>query len=145
MGNVALSLHRLVGRKGEAAELGFLRLSFSLRCLRLVLAEVKRRGRCLADRGVLRYEKHGKLLRQLRTVPFEQIREARAAAVCLPTALKAALDRLLQKPFLEALYGRLWVVGLPIASEAASFPRAHAWLTMIYVRTSPSLPKEEIE
>ena len=40
--------------------------------------------------------------------PSEQLLEARAAADGLPTALKAALDRLLQKPSFEAKYMCEW-------------------------------------
>ena len=52
----------------------------------LRLANVKRRRRWLADLGVLRYEKHGKLWRKFL--------EARAAARRLPTTLVAPVDRL---------------------------------------------------
>ena len=77
--------------KFQVSELGVLWLSFSTHCLM-----------------------HG-------GASLDAYRGARAAAVCLPTALKTDLDRLKQHLFFEALYGRVW------ASDAASYPRAHAW------------------
>ena len=50
-------------------------------------------------------------------VPFEQLPEARPAAVCLPT-LKAALDRLSHMPFFEAAYGRTGLLWKLAVSES---------------------------
>ena len=58
----------------------------------------------------------------MRMVPPEQLLEARAAADRRPNALKAALDRLWQKPFFDDFYGRICVGGHRIASEACRIP-----------------------
>ena len=77
-----LTVERMVD--SQLSELGLQLLSFSPHCLRpggacidayhgLILAEVKSRGRQLADRSGLRFEKHGKLLRNLRTVRLSTV------------------------------------------------------------------------
>ena len=84
--------------KSQLSELGLLRQPLSPHCLRLggashdahhglLLAEVLKGGN--DDLLIV----HRKLLRPLRVVASEQLLEARAAADCLPTALKAAVDR----------------------------------------------------